>query len=210
MSPAGLLVTDVDSTLVDGEGIDLLAELAGTGAEVAAITERAMQGELDFRVALEQRVATLAGLPVAACVEVADALQLSDGAAELLAAAREAEWAFGLVSGGFHQTVDVLAERLGIELVLANRLEVSEGRLTGRTVGPVVDAAGKAKGLRRFAMRVGAHRTVAVGDGANDRDLLVAADVGIAYRAKPALQAVADVCIDDLREVIPHLAAVAG
>lgn len=192
--PVHLLVLDVDSTFVTGEQIDLLARHARSGTKVAAITERAMQGELDFAASLRQRVATLAGLPVAALQQVRAEIQLSPGAAELAAAAGQLGWPLALVSGGFHEIVDPIAAEHGITRVRANRFEMEGGLLTGRLSGPIIDRAAKAHWLRAFAAEadIPLEHTVAVGDGANDLDMLDAAGLGIAYRAKPAVAARAD------------------
>jgi phosphoserine phosphatase len=189
---------DVDSTLITAEVIDLLAARAGSADEVAAITARAMHGELDFAASLHERVATLAGLPIEALDEVRSSLVLTPGADELLAGLAERGWPLGLVSGGFGEVVGPLAGTLGIERWEANGLEVADGRLTGRVRGPVVDRAAKAAALRRWADELGVPlaRTVAIGDGANDLEMLALAGVGIAFHAKPALRALADVAID--------------
>jgi len=188
-----LLVMDVDSTFITAEVIELLAERAGRKDEVAAVTEAAMRGELDFAASLERRVATLAGLPVSVFDDVLAEVRLTPGAIELLDVARSRGWAVGLVSGGFEEVVAPLAARHGITRFRANRLEVREGFLTGRTTGPVVDRAAKERTLREFAELedVPMSRTVAIGDGANDLDMIGAAGVGIAFQAKPVVEAVA-------------------
>ncbi len=204
-SPRRLVVTDVDSTFIQQEVIELLAEHAGTRDQVAAVTERAMRGELDFAASLRERVATLRGVPVTALDEVRAAVRLSPGAAELVAECQRRGWAFGLVSGGFEEIVRPLAAGLGIDRVRANRLEIADGALTGRTLGPVIDRGVKAETLRAWAAEEGVDLadTVAVGDGANDLDMLGVAGVGIAYRAKPVVRAQADHAIEDrLDEVL--------
>ncbi len=201
----GLLVMDVDSTLITAEVIELLAEHAGTREQVAEVTERAMRGELDFAASLRERVATLAGLDVAVLDEVRAAVELSAGARELVAEVRGRGGRVGLVSGGFREIVEPLAAELGIDHVAANRLEVAEGRLTGRTTGPVVDRAAKERHLREWAGDVPLSRVVAVGDGANDLDMLAAAGLGVAYCAKPVVQEQARAAV-----TFPRLDAVLG
>jgi phosphoserine phosphatase len=189
-----LIVFDVDSTLIQGEVIEMLAERVGAGAEVAAITGAAMRGEIDFAESLNQRVATLAGLPVEVLDEVADAVELTPGARTTIRTLRRLGFHCGVVSGGFRQVIEPLAHELMLDFVAANELEIADGKLTGRLVGAIVDRAGKAKALRDFAQQVGVpmEQTVAVGDGANDIDMLNAAGLGVAFNAKPALREVAD------------------
>jgi phosphoserine phosphatase len=189
-----LIVFDVDSTLVQGEVIEMLAARAGAQGTVAAITEAAMRGELDFAESLERRVATLAGLPATVIDDVADQLELMPGARTTLRTLRRLGFRCGVVSGGFRRIIDPLAHELMLDFVAANELEIVDGILTGRVVGPIVDRAGKAKALRDFAQQAGVPmaQTVAVGDGANDIDMLAAAGLGIAFNAKPALREVAD------------------
>lgn len=189
-----LIVFDVDSTLIQGEVIEMLAERAGAGEAVAAITEAAMRGELDFTESLHRRVATLEGLPAEVIDEVADRVQLTPGARTTIRTLRRLGFHCGVVSGGFRQVIEPLAHELMLDFVAANELEVVDGRLTGRVVGPIVDRAGKAKALRDFATQAGVpmEQTVAVGDGANDIDMLNAAGLGVAFNAKPALREVAD------------------
>ncbi len=189
-----LIVFDVDSTLVQGEVIEMLAAHAGAQGTVAAITEAAMRGELDFAESLQRRVATLAGLPATVIDEVADQLELMPGARTTLRTLRRLGFRCGVVSGGFRRIIDPLAHELMLDFVAANELEIVDGTLTGRVVGPIVDRPGKAKALRDFAAQAGVpmEQTVAVGDGANDIDMLAAAGLGIAFNAKPALREVAD------------------
>jgi phosphoserine phosphatase len=189
-----LIVFDVDSTLVQGEVIEMLAARAGAQREVAAITEKAMHGKLDFAASLRQRVATLAGLPAEVLDEVANELELTPGARTTLRTLRRLGYHVGVVSGGFRRIVEPLAHELMLDFVAANELEVVDGKLTGRVVGPIIDRAGKAKALRDFAHQAGVpmEQTVAVGDGANDIDMLAAAGLGVAFNAKPALREVAD------------------
>ena len=212
VSPAGLarrgrrlVVMDVDSTLITEEVIELLAEHAGRRAEVAAVTERAMRGELDFAQSLHERVACLEGLPTSVLVDVREAIRLTPGARTLCRTLRRLGFTLGLVSGGFAEIVEPLAELLDVRYTKANRLEVSDGKLTGRVDGPVLDRAGKADALREFAAAedLPLARTVAIGDGANDVDMLAAAGLGIAFNAKPMVRAQADAAVN-----VPYLDAV--
>jgi phosphoserine phosphatase len=189
-----LVVMDVDSTLIQGEVIEMLAEHAGRAAEVAAVTEQAMRGELDFADSLRERVSTLAGLPVSVLDEVYDAIELAPGARTLVRTLKRLGYRFAIVSGGFSSITDRLAAELGIDFAAANTLEIEDGRLTGRVVGDIVDRPGKAVALRRFAAESGVplSQTVAIGDGANDLDMLAAAGLGVAFNAKPVVRAAAD------------------
>ena len=189
-----LIVFDVDSTLIQGEVIEMLAERAGAGETVAAITDAAMRGELDFAESLHKRVATLEGLPADVLDEVSREIELTPGARTTIRTLRRLGYQCGVVSGGFRQVIDPLAHELMLDFVAANELEILDGKLTGRVVGPMVDRAGKAKALRDFADQAGVpmEQTVAVGDGANDIDMLNAAGLGVAFNAKPALREVAD------------------
>ncbi|MFS4490494.1 phosphoserine phosphatase SerB [Dietzia kunjamensis] len=189
-----LVVFDVDSTLVQGEVIEMLAAHAGKEDEVRAVTERAMRGELDFAQSLHERVATLAGLPATVLDEVASSIVLTPGARTTIRTLKRLGIRCGVVSGGFIQVISGLAEELGLDFARANTLEIVDGTLTGRVVGEVVDREAKAAYLREFADEVGISlsQTVAVGDGANDIDMLTTAGLGIAFCAKPALREVAD------------------
>src|SRR6185503_108365 len=189
-----LIVFDVDSTLIQGEVIEMLAARAGAEAAVAAVTEAAMSGELDFAESLHRRVATLAGLPAEVLDDVGEQIELTPGARTTLRTLRRLGYYCGVVSGGFRQVIDPLAHELKMDFVAANELEIVDGKLTGRVIGPVIDRAGKAKALRDFAAQAGVpmEQTVAVGDGANDIDMLSAAGLGVAFNAKPALREVAD------------------
>ncbi|BBY16840.1 phosphoserine phosphatase SerB [Mycolicibacterium litorale] len=189
-----LIVFDVDSTLIQGEVIEMLAARAGMEAQVAAVTEAAMRGELDFAESLHRRVATLAGLPASVLDDVAEQIELTPGARTTLRTLRRLGFHCGIVSGGFRQVIEPLAHELMMDFVAANELEIVDGKLTGRVVGEVIDRPGKAKALRNFAQQAGVpmEQTVAVGDGANDIDMLAAAGLGVAFNAKPALREVAD------------------
>jgi phosphoserine phosphatase len=200
-----LIVLDVDSTLVRGEVIDELAARAGRAAEVARITAAAMNGELDFAESLRARVATLAGLPVEVLDEVRDSLVLTPGARTLIRTLQRLGFRCGIVSGGFTQITDPLAELLGLDFAAANTLEVEDGRLTGGLVGEIVDRPGKARALERFAAEHGIplEQTVAVGDGANDLDMLNTAGLGIAFNAKPFVREQAHTALNQ-----PYLDAV--
>ena len=192
-----LIVFDVDSTLVQGEVIEMLAERAGAGAEVRAVTEAAMRGELDFAQSLHRRVAALAGLPESVLAEVGAELELTPGARTTIRTLKRLGFRCGVVSGGFTRVIEPLAAELGMDFCAANELEVVDGRLTGRVVGEIVDRPGKAVALRRFADESGVplEQCVAVGDGANDIDMLATAGLGIAFNAKPALREVADAAL---------------
>lgn len=204
-----LLVMDVDSTFIANEQIDLLADLAGTGTQVAEITERAMAGELDFEASLRARAATLAGLPASAFDEVRESISFTPGALDLVRECAERQWPVALVSGGFHEIIDPLVAHLPIAYVQANRLVVDRGHLTGEVDGDVVDRAAKATFLREFARQEGIEvtDTVAIGDGANDLDMLAAAGLGVAFQAKPVVAAHADLALAGPRldEVLAHL-----
>lgn len=197
-----LIVMDVDSTLIQGEVIELLAEHAGCAEEVAQVTDEAMRGELDFEESLRRRVALLKGLDVGALDQVRERLVLAPGARTLVRTLKRLGYEFAIVSGGFTQVTDGLVERLGIDYSAANTLEVVDGKLTGGLAGPVVDRKGKASALRRFAADAGVplNQTVAIGDGANDLDMLQAAGLGVAYNAKPVVREAADTSVS-----VPYL-----
>ena len=212
VQPAGLrrramrlVVMDVDSTLLQDEAIELLADKAGCHAEVAEITAAAMRGELDFTASLRHRVALLAGLDAAVIDDVLAALRLAPGARTLIRTLKRLGYRCGVVSGGFTQVTDWLTSELGLDFAEANTLEISAGKLTGRLLGPVVDRAGKERALRTFAAAAGVplSQAVAVGDGANDLDMIAAAGLGIAFNAKPAVRSAADTSLS-----VPHLDAI--
>ncbi len=212
VEPAGLrrrakrlVVLDVDSTLIRDEAIDVLAARAGVGAEVREVTERAMAGEIDFAESLRARVALLAGLPLADLEAVRDGLTLTPGAQTFVRTLRRLGFHVGMVSGSFTVLIDRFIGELGLEFAAANELEILDGVVTGNVLGPIVDRAGKAEALRRFADQYGVpmSQTVAVGDGANDIDMLEAAGLGIAFNAKAALRAAADMSVN-----LPYLDSV--
>ncbi|MEQ4520574.1 phosphoserine phosphatase SerB [Pseudarthrobacter sp. B907] len=210
-APRKFLIMDVDSTLIKQEVIELLAAYAGKREEVTAVTEAAMRGELDFAQSLHARVAVLAGLPADVVDSVRAEVTLSDGAAELVAAFKAAGHAVAVVSGGFNQVLRPIAERLGLDHWIANELEISDGALTGKVVGDVVDRAAKEKYLREWAAAEGIpmEHTIAVGDGANDLDMLGAAGIGVAFNAKPAVRAAADAAINmSYLDAVRHIAGV--
>ncbi len=212
VQPAGLhrramrlVVMDVDSTLLQDEAIELLAERAGCRTEVAELTAAAMRGEIDFSEALRQRVALLAGLDAAVIDDVLTGLRLAPGARTLIRTLKRLGYRCGVVSGGFTQVTDWLTVELGLDFAEANTLDIVDGKVAGRVIGPVVDRQGKERALRRFAAEAGVplSQTVAVGDGANDLDMISAAGLGIAFNAKPAVRDAADTSLS-----VPHLDAV--
>jgi len=204
-----LVVFDADSTLIRNEVIELIADEAGRGAEVAAATEAAMRGEVDFATSLRSRVTELAGVPVSAFSRVKARIEPTPGVTELIDAVHAKGGVVGVVSGGFHEILDEVAPALGVDLWRANRLVAVDGVLTGEVDGPIVDAAAKREWLTRWADEHGVplSRTIAVGDGANDLLMLEAAGLGLAFNAKPAVRAAAPLVIGpvDLSQVIPLL-----
>lgn len=209
MAARFLVVLDADSTLIRNEVIELIADEAGRGAEVAAATEAAMRGEVDFAASLRSRVEQLRGVPVAAFARVLARVEPTPGAAELIDAVHAKGGVVGVVSGGFHEILDTVAPQLGVDRWLANRLVSADGALTGVVDGAIVDAAGKEVALRQWGdeLEVPLRRTIGIGDGANDLRMMAAAGLGVAFNAKPAVRARADVVIGavDLAEVIPLL-----
>ncbi len=197
-----LIVMDVDSTLIQAEVIELLAAHAGCLEEVARVTEEAMRGELDFAESLRRRVALLEGLSEEVFEKVRRELVLTPGARTLVRTLKRLDYRFAIVSGGFTQLTDALVEDLGIDYSAANTLEVVDGVLTGRVVGEIVDRPGKARALERFAREAGIpiSQTVAIGDGANDLDMIAAAGLGIAFNAKPVVRRAADTAVN-----VPYL-----
>nr|WP_166640022.1 phosphoserine phosphatase SerB [Amycolatopsis sp. SID8362] len=200
-----LVVFDVDSTLIQGEVIEMLGAHAGVEPEIREITEAAMRGELNFSESLERRVALLEGLPATAIDEVAASIELTPGARTTIRTLKRMGFKTGVVSGGFTQVIGGLVAELGLDFAAANDLEIVDGKLTGKVIGDVVDRAGKAKVLRRVAGEydIPLEQCVAVGDGANDIDMLSAAGMGVAFNAKPALREVADTALSH-----PYLDAV--
>lgn len=193
------MVFDVDSTLIEDEAIELLAEKAGTREQVAQITDRAMRGELDFAESLRERVSTLAGLPESTLLETSRLLRPTKGAKELISAVHAKSGVVAAVSGGFIQLLEPIQSSLQLDYVHANTLEVKSGLLTGRVSGQIIDRAQKAVFLRELAekLSVPIERTIAVGDGANDIDMLSQAGLGIAFCAKPKLIEVADLVLNE-------------
>jgi phosphoserine phosphatase len=201
ISPGGLMrwakklvVMDVDSTLIQQEVIELLGVKAGKGAEIAAITESAMRGELDFADSLRARVALLKGLPESVLTDVQSEISLTPGARTLVRTLQKLGHHLALVSGGFEPVIAPLMTELGIKHMRANNLEIVDGKLTGALSGPIIDRAGKAAALREFAAlhSIALEQTIAIGDGANDLDMITLAGMGIAFNAKPAVKAAAD------------------
>ncbi len=203
-----IVVCDVDSTLINDEVIDLLADAAGSGDEVAALTKRAMRGEIDFAEALAQRVATLRGTSVKVLDDVLGAVTLTNGARQLVHAVHEAGGYIIAVSGGFYEILNPIATQLGLDAWTANGLEAIDGVFTGRTYGPLIDAAAKANFLTAYAKkkRIPLSSTIAVGDGANDLAMMNIAGLSVGFCAKPEVRQAAHVNIDvrDLALVAPY------
>ncbi|MER6308062.1 phosphoserine phosphatase SerB [Streptomyces sp. NPDC001657] len=193
-----LVVMDVDSTLIQDEVIELFAAHAGCEAEVAEVTTAAMRGELDFEQSLHARVKLLAGLDESVVEAVRKEVRLTPGARTLVRTLKRLGYQVGVVSGGFTQVTDALQEELGLDFANANTLEIVDGKLTGRVTGPIVDRAGKARLLRDFAHQAGVplDQTVAIGDGANDLDMLNAAGLGVAFNAKPVVREAAHTAVN--------------
>ena len=206
---SGLLVMDVDGTLIRQEGIDLLAQAAGVGEEVAEITEGAMNGDLDFATSLQARVELLKGLETSTFPKILEQIDLTTGANAFIKELHRRGYKVGLVSGGFHELIDPIAQSLGIDLVQANRLELADGRLTGKVLGEIVTPKKKKETLLTWAREyhVEASQTIAIGDGANDLPMIEAAGIGIAIMAKPIVSRLAPYRIEtrDLRLVLEIL-----
>lgn len=201
-----LIIMDVDSTLIQGEVIELLAAHAGCEDEVAKVTEEAMRGELDFEESLRRRVAQLKGLDASAIDLVRGEIELTPGARTLVRTLKRLGYECGIVSGGFTQITDALVERLDLDYSAANTLEIVDGKLTGELIGPIIDRKGKATTLQRFAEEAGVPlaQTVAIGDGANDLDMLQTAGLGVAFNAKPVVRRQADTSVN-----VPYLDTIA-
>ena len=201
-----LVVLDVDSTLIEQEVIEVLAEFAGKQAEVAAVTERAMRGELDFAGSLRARVANLAGLDQEIIGLALQKITLTKGAEKLISAVHAASGKVAAVSGGFSQILDPLAVDLGLDFYRANELEIVSGKLTGDVVPPIIDKPAKALALIEWAEALGisTSQTIAIGDGANDLDMMEVAGLSIGFGAKPRVRVAADVLVDsgDLSDVL--------
>ncbi|BFV56661.1 phosphoserine phosphatase SerB [Kitasatospora sp. CMC57] len=193
-----LVVMDVDSTLIQDEVIELFAAHAGCEQKVAEVTAAAMRGELDFAESLRARVALLAGLDAEVTEKVRAEVRFTPGARTLVRTLRRLGFQVAIVSGGFTQVTDHLVEQLGLDFAAANTLEVVDGKFTGRVTGEIVDRAGKARWLERFAAqaKVPLEQTVAIGDGANDLDMLNAAGLGVAFNAKPVVREAADTAVN--------------
>lgn len=211
LKQAGLLVMDMDSTAIQIECIDEIAKLAGTGDMVSAITERAMRGELDFSQSLRQRVATLKDAPEGILQEVKQHLPLMPGLVETVKELKNHGWKVAIASGGFTYFAEVLQQKLGLDFIAANQFEIIDGKLTGNVQGAIVDAQYKAQTLQQLAQQfnIATENTVAIGDGANDLAMMQVADVGVAYRAKPKVQQLAQVIVNftDLTALLCILSA---
>lgn len=204
-----LAIFDVDSTLIQQEVIDLLASYTEHGDKVSEITDAAMRGEIDFDQALQQRVSLLKGLPEGIFNEVLNGISFTHGALELIQELKSRKFKVGVVSGGFHNVIDLLFKDLQLDFIRANFLEVRQGVLTGNTLGSIINRKAKAEALIEFSNQhqIPLKNTVAIGDGSNDIEMVKLAGLGVSYKGKPALNEVADVCIEDtdLRLILQYL-----
>ncbi|OAN40251.1 phosphoserine phosphatase SerB [Microbacterium sp. H83] len=204
-----LVVLDADSTLIRNEVIELIADEAGRRDEVQAATEAAMRGEVDFAASLRSRVAALEGVPVSRFTRVLERIEPTPGVHALTQAVHERGGVVGVVSGGFHEILDRIAPDLGVDRWRANRLSVADDALSGHVAGDIVDAAAKAASLQEWADELGVppRATIAIGDGANDLQMMAVAGLGLAFNAKPAVRAAASLVVgpQDLSEVIALL-----
>lgn len=202
-----LVVFDVDSTLIQDEVIELLADAAGRRKEVAEVTERAMAGELDFAESLIQRVATLKGLSAGVFAEVQSRITITDGVPETIERIKSLGGKVGAVSGGFIQLLDPLAKELNLDFWRANTLEVIDDKLTGKVLGQIIDRSAKASALAEWSAESGITNTVAVGDGANDLEMMADAELSVAFNAKPIVREKADQIIEgnDMRKLLEIL-----
>ncbi|MBU2877866.1 phosphoserine phosphatase SerB [Aliiglaciecola lipolytica] len=197
LAKSGLLVMDMDSTVIGIECIDEIAKLAGVGTQVSEVTELAMQGKLDFAQSLNSRVACLKGADELILKQVRDAIPINPGISRLLAKLKKANWKLAIASGGFTFFADYLAERLGLDYAISNQLEIVEGKLTGKVLGDIIGAQSKADTLNLLAERyqIDASQTIALGDGANDLVMMKQAALGVAYHAKPVVRQQADAAL---------------
>ena len=204
-----LVVFDVDSTLIEQEVIELLADFAGKRFEVEAVTAKAMAGELDFEGSLRARVANLEGLPASVIGRALEQITLTPGAKEAVEYIHRVGGKAGAVSGGFIELLEPLAKKLNLDFYRANQLEITDGVLTGKVIGEIIDKPAKATALREWAesLNLEISRTVAVGDGANDLDMMAEAGLSVGFNAKPRVRAKADLLIarNDLNDLIPLL-----
>jgi phosphoserine phosphatase len=200
---------DMDSTLINEEGIDILAEVAGVGAVVRDLTDQAMAGQMDFYSSLRARVKLLSQQPERTLDIVRSSLTLTEGATNLIDTLKSRDWRIGVVSGGFHDIIDAFLEPLELDFVRANRFEIRDGSLTGEVVDPIIGPREKADALRDFAnaFNIPLESTVAIGDGANDAEMIRLAGLGVAFCAKPALREISDLQLDDrnLVHLLDHI-----
>lgn len=194
----GLLVLDVDATLIEEEVIDLLGDIAGVGCDLADITSKAMQGKMDFNTSLKLRVSMLKGLDYSCVKQVAQNIHVTNGAKKLISTLHSFGWKVGAVSGGFKQVLDDFLPKLNIDFWVANNLEVVDSKLSGKVIDPIVNRQYKAKALTNWASKnnIDIAQSVAIGDGANDIDMIKTAGLGVAFCAKQLLKSQAKASID--------------